>query len=171
MVKKYLDVGKIVGTHGIKGELRVNPWCDSPNFLCGFKTLYFNKGEKKIKVEKSRVNKNIVIMKLKDVDTIEQASLLRGRVLYIDREDAKMESGVYFIQDIIDLEVVDYNTGCLYGKVTDVLKTGANDVYQITNDKGNNYLIPVIDDVVIKIDIDENKIYISPIEGIFEDEN
>ena len=110
-------------------------------------------------------------MKLKDVDTIEQASLLRGRVLYIDREDAKMESGVYFIQDIIDLEVVDYNTGCLYGKVTDVLKTGANDVYQITNDKGNNYLIPVIDDVVIKIDIDENKIYISPIEGIFGDEN
>lgn len=169
--KKYLDVGKIVGTHGIKGELRVQPWCDSPEFLCDFKKLYFDEGEKEVKVLKSRVNKNVVIIKIDGTDTIEKANLLRGKVLYIDRKDAKIDDGSYFIQDIIGMKVIDNDNGNIYGIVTDVLKTGANDVYQVTDDKGKNYLVPVINDVIINIDLEEDRIYISPIEGIFENED
>lgn len=171
MKKKYLDVGKIVGTHGVKGELRVQPWCDSPEFLCDFTKLYFDEGEKELKVLKSRVNKNVVIVKIEGIDTLERANLIRGKVLYIDREDAEIDDGSYFVQDIVGMEVVDNDSGKIYGTVTDVLKTGANDVYQVTDNEGKNYLVPVINDVIINIDLESDKIYISPIEGIFGNED
>lgn len=171
MKKKYLEVGKIVSTHGLKGEIRVEPWCDSPEFLCQFKSLYLNEQGDKIKVVSSRRQKNIVIMNLFGINTIEQADVMRGKVLYIDRDDVKMSEGVYFVQDIIDIEVYDIDTDVYYGNVTEVFKTGANDVYQITDKQGKNYLMPVIPDVVINTDIDDNKMYIRPIKGIFSDED
>lgn len=171
MKKKYLEVGKIVSTHGLKGEVRVEPWCDSPEFLCQFKGLYLNEQGDKIKVMSSRRQKNIVIMNLSGINTIEQADAMRGKVLYIDRNDVKMNDGVYFVQDIIDIEVYDIDTDVYYGNVTEVFKTGANDVYQITDKQGKNYLMPVIPDVVINTDIDDNKMYIRPIKGIFSDED
>lgn len=171
MKKKYLDVGKIVGTHGIKGELRVQPWCDSPEFLCAFTRLYFDEGKKEVKILKSRVNKNVVIVRIDGIDTIEKANLIRGKILYIDREDAEIDDGSYFIQDIIGMKVIDNDSSRIYGTVTDILKTGANDVYQVTDDKGTDYLVPVINDVIINIDLESNKIYISPIKGIFENED
>lgn len=171
MKKKYLEVGKIVGTHGLRGELRIEPWCDSASFLCKFKVLYILNGEKKINVLSSKVHKNIVIMSLEGIDTIEKADMLRGTILYIDRNDINLQEDKYFIQDIIGLEVIDYNTNKSYGHVTDVFKTGANDVYQVSSSNNKQYLLPVIDDVVIKIDIDNEQILIRPIKGIFEDEN
>ena len=171
MKKKYLEVGKIVSTHGLKGEVRVEPWCDSPEFLCQFKSLYLNEQGDKIKVMSSRRQKNIVIMNLSGINTIEQADAMRGKVLYIDRNDVKMNDGVYFVQDIIDIEVYDIDTDVYYGNVTEVFKTGANDVYQVTDKQGKDYLMPVIPDVVINTDIDDNKMYIRPIKGIFSDED
>lgn len=171
MGKKYLEVGKIVGTHGIKGDVKVQPWCDSPEFLCKFKNLYFDNGEEKVKVLASRVNKNIVIINFQGIDSIEKADLMRGNILYIDRQEAQIDDDTYFIQDIIGMEVVDIANNKIYGLVTDVIKTGANDVYQITNSNNIEYLIPVIDEVVKKIDLENSKIFISPIKGIFEDED
>ena len=171
MGKKYLEVGKIVGTHGIKGDVKVQPWCDSPEFLCKFKNLYFDNGEKKVKVLASRVNKNIVIINFQGIYSIEKADLMRGNILYIDRQEAQIDDDTYFIQDIIGMEVVDIANNRIYGLVTDVIKTGANDVYQITNSNNIEYLIPVIDEVVKKIDLENSKIFISPIKGIFEDED
>ena len=171
MKKKYLEVGKVVGTHGIRGDIKVQPWCDSPDFLCEFKNLYFNYGEEKVRVLKSRVNKNIVIMNIEGIDNIEKADLLRGKTLYIDRQEAKIDEDIYFIQDIIGMEVVDNSDNKVYGLITDVIKTGANDVYQVTDSESKEYLVPVIDDVVKSIDLESNKVFISPIKGIFEDEN
>ena len=96
---------------------------------------------------------------------------MRRTVLYIDREDIKLGDEVFFVQDIIGCEVVDIDTGQSYGKVTDVLKTGANDVYQITDENGKDYLIPVIDDVVIRTDIDSGVIEIRQMKGLFDDED
>ena len=96
---------------------------------------------------------------------------MRGNILYIDRQEAQIDDDTYFIQDIIGMEVVDIANNKIYGLVTDVIKTGANDVYQITNSNNIEYLIPVIDEVVKKIDLENNKIFISPIKGIFEDED
>ena len=97
----FLEAGKIVGTHGIRGELRVEPWCDSADFLTGFKTLYWNGGETPVKVLGARVHKSLVLMKLEGVESATQGDLLRGKVLYLARKDAKLPEGRYFIQDLI----------------------------------------------------------------------
>lgn len=169
-MEQYLEIGKVVSTHGLRGELRVDPWCDSPQFLCQFKTLYLKKGETKLSVN-SRPHKTIAIVKAKGIDTIEEAEKLRGKVLYINRSDAKLAPGEYFIQDLMGLDVIDIDTNENYGKITDVLKTGANDVYQVTDEDKKDYLIPVIDDVVKEIDINGGKVLIKPLKGIFDHED
>ncbi len=169
-MKKFLEAGKIVGTHGIRGELRVESWCDSPEFLASFKTLYFGEGADKIKV-KSRPHKNIVLMKLSGVDTIEDAELLRGRVLYIDRADVKLPEGVNFVQDLIGCKVVDADDSSVgYGVIADVFKTGANDVYTVRSGE-KEYLVPVIDDVVIEKNVEDGVVAIRPMKGLFDDED
>lgn len=106
-------------------------------------------------------------MKIEGIDTPEQAQTLRGRVLYMDRNDVELEEGTYFVQDLIGLEVSDADSGEVYGTLTNVTATGANDVYQIKNgDK--EYLIPAIPDVVVKTDIEGGKMLIRPIEGLFD---
>ena len=170
MLKEYLEVGKIVGTHGLNGELRAECWCDSPEFFCGFKTLFFDGGREEVSV-KSRPHKNIALVKIKGVDSIEQADLLRGRVLYINRNQVTFEDGVNFVQDILDCAVKDADTGEVYGKITDVLFTGANDVYEMTDENGKKIYIPVIDSVVIKKDVDAGVIEIRPMKGLFDDED
>ncbi len=168
--KQFLEIGQIVNTHGLKGDVRVDPWCDGPEFICQFKKLYLKDGNTVI-VEKARPQKNVAILKLKGVDTIEQADLMRRTVLYVNRDDVQLDEGEFFIQDIVGCEVKDADTGAVYGKITEVLKTGANDVYQVTDDNGKNYLVPVIDDVVIDTDIDSGIITIRPLRGIFDDED
>lgn len=171
MGKEYLEAGKIVGVHGLKGEVKIDPWCDGPDFLSRFKRL-FDKNENEIKIERARVQKNIVIVKFRGVDTPEDAEKMRGTIVYIYRKDVKLPEGVYFVQDLIGLEAVDIDSGEIYGKVTDVFQTGANDVYQITRN-GKDHLIPKIPDVVPEIDIDKGIVYINTktIGGLFEDEN
>lgn len=170
MIKQYLEGGKIVGTHGVKGEMRVECWCDSPQFLAQFKTLYFDNGAEKIKV-KSRAHKNMVLMKMPGVDTIEQADTLRGKIVYIKRSDIKLEEGVNFVQDMVGLEVIDSKTGEVYGSVTDVLHTGSNDVYEMKDKDGKSFYIPAIKEIIDEIDIKANKLSITPMKGLFSDED
>ena len=172
MRKKFLEVGKIVSTHGLKGDVKVDPWCDDGEFLCEFEELYLDSaGKEKIKVLSAKVHKNIVLMRLEGIDSIEKAELLRGKVLFMDRDDVELPEGEHFIQDILGLSVFDVDTNRCYGKVTDVLKTGANDVYQVTSDDGKDYLIPVIDEVICEVDVDNNFMKIRPLKGIFDDED
>lgn len=170
MVKTFLEIGKIVGTHGLKGEVRIEPWCDSPEFLSQFKTLYFDGGKTAIKVS-ARPHKRIAIAKLKGVDTVEQADLLRGKVLWMNRNDTSLKKGEYYIQDLMDCKVVDIDSNIEYGIITDVFKTGANDVYEITDKESRKYLIPVIPDVVKNVDVYSGEIKIKPLKGIFDDED
>ena len=172
MRKKFLEVGKIVSTHGLKGDVKVDPWCDDGEFLCEFEELYLDSaGKEKIKVLSAKVHKNIVLMRLEGIDSIEKAELLRGKVLFMDRDDVELPEGEHFIQDILGLAVFDVDMNHCYGKVTDVLKTGANDVYQVTSDDGKDYLIPVIDEVICEVDVDNNFMKIRPLKGIFDDED
>ena len=171
MKKQYLDSGKIVGTHGIKGEVRIEPWCDSPEFLCAFKKLYLDENGQTFIEVKSRPHKNITLAKIKGVDTIEEAEKFRGKIVYINREDITLDEGVNFVQDLIGLEVKDAENGTVYGKLTDVLRTGANDVYEITDSNNKKYLAPVIDEVVEEINVDGGFVLIHPMKGIFDDED
>ena len=173
MIKQFLEIGQIVSTHGIKGELRVQPWCDSPEFMKKFKTLYFDRdGKTAKKVLSCRPHGNIVILSLEDVDSVEKAQALRNRVLYMNRDDARLKNGQYFIQDLLDCTVVDADDGeRVYGVISDVSQTGANDVWHITDKDGNEYLIPAIPPVVIDTDVESGIIQIRPLKGIFDDED
>ncbi len=148
---------------------RVEPWCDSGEFLCEFDTLYFDKGAKPVEITKSRVQKNIVVMKIAGIDTPEQAQTVRNKILYMDRNDVELEKGSYFVQDLIGLEVTDNDSGESYGKLCEVSFTGANDVYHIKGADGTVRLIPAIPDVVISTDIEKGIMKIHVLEGLFDD--
>ncbi len=166
-MQQYLEIGKIVSVFGIKGEVKVQPWCDSPQFLCEFDTLYYKSGTP-VNILRSRVAKNIVVMKIDGIDTVEQAQDIRNRVLYMDRSDVELEKGSYFIQDLIGMTVIDEDTHQVYGKICDVTETGANDVYHIKNDDGTMYYIPAIPQVIMKVDLDKEEMIIKPLDGLFD---
>lgn len=171
MLKKYIEAGKITGTHGIRGEMRLDPWCDSAEFLTSFHTLYLSAdGDQKWTKVTCRPHKNIAIVKVPEITTVEEAEHFCGRMVYISRENVKLPEGRYFVQDLLGCTVLDAGDGRIYGKITDVSKTGANDVWHITNEKGE-YLIPVIDDVVVSVDIDDQKVLIHSMKGLFDDED
>lgn len=172
MIKNYLELGQIVSTHGIKGEMRFNPWCDKPEFVKKFKILYFdNKGEKSVKVKSARPHGNTVILMLEDIDTVEKAQSLKNTVLYMKRSDAKLPKGTWFVQELFDCTVIDNNNGKVLGTIVDVSETGANDVWHIKTPKGNEVLIPAIKQVVVNVDVEKGEILINPLKGLFEDED
>lgn len=172
MIKEFLEIGKITGTHGIKGEMRVQPWCDSPEFMSGFKQLYLDKkGEKPLKV-KCKPHGQMVIMKVQGIDTVEEASKYREKLLFMKRSDANIPDGHYFIQELIGCTVIDADDPSkTYGTLTDVSMTGANDVWHITDSEKKEYLIPAIPHVVIDTDVVNSIIKIRPLKGIFDDED
>ena len=170
-MKKYLETGKIVGTHGVKGMVRVQPWCDSPEFLKQFKKIYTDaSGVNMLTVTSSNPHGNVVLMALKGIDSIEKAETLRNKVIYIDRKDAKLPEGRYFIDDLVGCTVYDADTNAVLGELSEVSSTGANDVWHIKNN-GKEYLVPAIDDVIVNVNIEESKLIIRPLKGIFDDED
>lgn len=165
MKGNLLEAGKIVNTHSLKGEVRIYPYCDSAEFLCELDYLYID-GEK-TKVVSARVHKGQALVKFKGVNDINEAELLIGKVVYFDKNEVDLEEGQYFIDDIKGLEVYDADTGEFYGKVINVIITGANDVFEVKN-SDKLLLVPKIDDVVKEIDLENGKILITPIKGLFE---
>ena len=171
MRKQYLEIGQIVTTHGIAGEVRVKPWCDAPELLCAFDRLFFDGGRQAVFIERARVHKNVVVLKLQGVNTMDDAQKLRNRILFAAREDFELEEGTYFIQDLLGLEVLDADSGKRYGIISDVTPTGANDVYHIKGEDGKEVLIPAIADVVLETDVDGGVMRIRPLKGLFDDED
>ena len=166
MKKEYLEAGKIVTTHGIRGEVKIMPYTDTPELLCEFDRLFIGKDKAEIYIDRARVAKNMVIAKIEGIDTVEAAEKYRNKVLFMHRDDLELDEDTYFIQDLIDMEVKDVDSGFVYGKITDVLQNGANDVYVIKGDR--EYLVPAIPDVGISTDIDSNIMLIRPLEGLFD---
>ena len=166
---KYLEAGQIVGTHGVRGEVRVQPWCDSPQQFATFKKLYWDKeGKQPVKL-RARPHKNVALALLEGVDTVEKAQVLRGKMLYVDRKDLKLPKGHYLVQDLIGLTIVDADTGETYGTLTDVSQTGANAVYHMQTENGV-VLIPAIPDVIIEVDTKKDILRLRPMKGLLDDD-
>ena len=143
MKKQFLEVGQIVSTHGIRGEVRLNPWCDSPDFVKHFKKLYLDEnGNKSVSVVSARPHGNVVILKLEGIDTVEQAQGMKNTVLFINRDDAK--KGTVFVQDLLGCRVVDAKTGVEYGKITRVSENPANNIWHIENESREEFLFPAV---------------------------
>lgn len=170
-MKQYLETGQIVNVHGIAGEFKVKPWSNGPEYLTQFKRFYLSPdGEGRLDCERVRVHKEMVLVKVSGINTPEAAQKLRGKIIYIDRDDAELEDGEYFIQDLLGILVYDVDSGACLGKLTDISQTGANDVWHIER-SGKTYLVPAIDEVVLDIDIEAKRAVIRPLKGIFDDED
>ncbi len=168
-MKRYLEVGKINNTHGIKGELKLTLWCDGIDYLKQFDVLYLDdKGEKPIKVLSVRFQKNTAIIKLESIDTIEKAEQLKGRILYCNRDDAEIDENANYIADLIGCYVVDIDTEEEYGRVDDVLNYGSCDIYDIES-WGKHTLIPAIPDIVKEINTEYQVIRIKKMKGLFDE--
>lgn len=171
-MKQFLEIAKITATHGIRGEVRCQYYCDTAEVLCDFDELYLDKGAKKVTISNAYPHKNVVIIKIDGVDSIEQAQPLIGKMLYLDRNDAQLDEDLFFIQDIIGLTVKDADTGEVYGKITDVYQNGAADVFSIKRpEDGRELMFPNISEVVLKTDIEGGEMIIRPLKGLFDDED
>lgn len=166
-MESLLEVGQIVNTYGIKGFVKVVPLVDNNNQFKNFKVLYVQ-GKNNIhelQIEEVKFSKNLVLIKFKGIETIEQAEELRNLYLQAKRSDIKLEEGAHFIVDLIGLEVYT-EEGILLGKLKKVLQPGANDVYIVEDEAKKEILLPAIPDVIKKIDIANNKMIVKLLKGL-----
>ena len=165
MKQQYLEAGEIVRTHGVRGEVKIYPWCDGPDFLCEFDTFYLDGSP--MKVSSSRVQGTMLLCRFEGVDTVEQAQLLKGKTICIDRNDAAIPEDRVFIADLIGLPV--FADGTQIGTLTDVLQLPANDVYVV---KGKTqYMIPAVSEFLERVDPAAGEIHVRLIEGMGSDAN
>ena len=165
---KYLECGKIVNTHGIRGGLKLESWCDTPDDLAALKKVFLKKSKEYIchKVKRASVFKQFVLFELDGINDINAAELLKGTVVYADRDDISIDEDAFFIADIIGLPVIDIQSGEEIGKLSDVLNLGASDLYEI-NTKNGKKLIPAVPEFVKEVDLDRG-IFVSLIEGMLD---
>lgn len=166
-MQQRLEIGQIVNTFGIKGEVKVTPFTDDITRFDDLEKVYVKskKQSKQYKVENARYHKNMVLLKLEGINNPEDAEMLRNAFLEIDREDAiPLEEGTYFIADLIGLDVYT-DEGKLLGKVDDIYNTGANDIYVIKDELGKQILLPGIKEVIKEVILDE-KIIVHLIPGL-----
>ena len=165
---KYLECGKIVNTHGIRGGLKLESWCDTPDDLAALKKVYLKDGAeyKMHKVKKASIFKQFVLFELDGINNIDIAMTLKGRVVFADRDDISIDEDAFFIADIIGLDVIDLESGEKIGTLSDVLNLGASDLYEI-NTKNGKKLIPAVPEFIKEIDL-EKGIFVSLIEGMLD---
>ena len=165
MKSQFLEAGEIVNTHGVKGEVKIMPWADSPEFLCQFDTLYMD--GKAVKVLSARPHKTMVLAQLEGVDTVEKAMRLKGKVLSIDRTGVELPDGRHFLADLMGLTVLDNATGEELGTIEDILTPPAHEVY-VVRGKGKEYMIPAVDAFLAETNVEGGYIRVNLIEGMGE---
>lgn len=166
----FLRVGVITSTHGLRGEVKVYPTTDDKNRFKELKTCLLDTGKKKITLEIERVRffNQYVILKFKGIDDINEIEKYKGKDLLISREDAvKLEENENFIPDLIGLDVVT-DEGSHFGKVTDIMQTAANDIYVIAGDDGREYLFPSIQECILQVDLEQNRVIVHIMEGLLD---
>ena len=163
MKLKFVEAGEIVTTHGVKGEMKVLPWVDSPDILCEFDRCRI--GGVEYTIEQCRIQKTCNLVKLSGIDTMEDAQLMRGKTLELYRED--IDDEVIFAAELIGMEV--YTDGEMIGKIKEVLDYPGNSVYVV---KGKyEYMIPAVKAFILSTDVDANRMEVRLLEGMRSDEN
>ena len=163
-----LEIGQIVNTFGIKGFVKIVPWVNDITRFDNLKKVYIKtKNEQKVlEIEEVKYHKNMVLLKFKGVETIEQAETLKNSYLEIDREDAiPLEEGTYFIADLLESEVYS-EEGDKLGILEDIYNTGSNDIYVVKNELGKTILLPGIPEVIKEVDIENQKIIVHLLKGL-----
>ncbi|MCL1903548.1 MAG: ribosome maturation factor RimM [Oscillospiraceae bacterium] len=167
-MKTFLEIARFTKPQGLKGDLRAQLFCDSPDVLFDFDGFYMGANKSFIKAKVCELRKGFVVMSVQGVDNIEKAEKLTGETLYIDREDYKLPENTWFIKDLLGLNVVNADTGERYGVVKDILQSAPKDVYVVKSPEGRELLFPSIPEVLVDINITERIIKIRPLEGLFD---
>lgn len=162
MKEQFLEAGQIVNTHGVQGELKAVPWCDTPDFLCQFDTLYIDGAP--VRVKQARVHKSNVLLILEGVDDVNAAMRLKGKILKIDRTGVTLPQGRHFIADLIGLDVLEDATGRRLGSLTEVLTPPAHQVYVVKGER--TYMIPAVDAFLVETNLEGGYIRVRLIEGM-----
>ena len=158
----FIEAGRIVNTHGVQGEVKIEVWLDSPKFFKSFKRLY-TAGGQELKVLSARTHKDFVIAKLEGVEDVNAAMALKNKVLSIRRSDAALPHGAFFLQDIIGAKVVN-EAGAEIGTLTEVMETPASNIYVVKGE--GEHLIPAVPEFIKKTDADAGLITVHLIEGM-----
>lgn len=167
MRQPFLELGKIVGNHGVRGELKLDPWTDSPETFRGLKTVYID--GQPVTLVRARPHKRQELLTLEGVGDLDAAEKLRGKTVSAKREDVSIAPGKYFVAEIIGCRVIDADDpDKVYGTVTDVTNTGANDIWSVKKG-GKVTLMPVIPGILVHVDIDKEMVQVRPIKGIFDE--
>lgn len=165
-----LQVGVITSTHGIRGEVKVFPTTDDANRFKKLKNVILDTGKEKIDLEIEGVKffKQFAILKFKGIDNINDIEKYKGKNLFVTRENAvKLKKDEYFIADLIGLRVVDEDDRAV-GTLTDVIETGANDVYAVTMENGKEILLPAIKQCILEVNMEEERIRVHIMEGLLD---
>ncbi len=162
---ELIEVGQIVNTHGIRGEVKLNPWTDDLYDLLDL-DVFYNKVGELLKVENSRVHKNVVIIKFFGINNMNDAEKMKGKTLYTEK--TPLPEGRYYIKDLIGLDVYENDENL--GVLTDVFNTGANDIYEVKTNDGKKIYLPVIDGVIGNVDLENKKMSVTIPFGLLDDE-
>ena len=167
-VNPYMECGKIINTHGCYGAVKLESWCNSPEDLAALKKLYLSSGSgyRELKVLKASVFKQFVIATLETVNTMDLALSLKGQIVYAKRDEFDLAEGEFFLADLIDLPVIDAQSGKVYGTLSETINRGASDIYVVQTPNGER-MIPAVDEFVKRIDV-EKGIFVTPIEGMLD---
>ena len=163
MKLQFIEAGEIVTTHGVKGEMKVLPWVDSPEVLCEFDRCRI--GSREYTIESCRVQKSCNLVKLSGINTMEDAQAMRGKVIELYRED--IDDEVIFAAELIGVEV--FADGEKLGEITDVLDYPGNSVYVVKGE--HEYMIPAVKQFILSTDLEKNEMQVTIIEGMRTDEN
>ncbi len=161
MKEQFLQVGRIVNTHGVRGEVKIEPWCDSPEWFCKLRRVFVDGVSVAIR---SRVHGRFVLATLEGVEDIDAAIRLKNKTLTIDRADVKLQKGAYFVQDLIGMKAVDDETGADLGAVSDLMELPHGRIFVIKGER--EILIPHQPEFVKHIDWDANEIRFFVMEGL-----
>lgn len=167
----YLEVGKIINTHGLRGEVKVTSWTDFPEDFEKLEYVIAKKrsGDEQLNIKHIKYQKNNLILKFEGIDTIEQAELYKNTVLTVPKEAlGELPEGVYYIADLIGCTVFDAGDNTI-GTLADVFSTGSNDVYDIKRKEKKNLYVPIIDGIIEDVDIENKKITINIPDGLEDD--
>ena len=175
----YIEAGKIVNTHGVKGSVKIESWCDTPVVLSSLTKIFIKKksGEFiRLDRDSSFVSKRHAVMKLRGIDTLDEALKYKGALVYAMRSDIPREKGSVFICDLIGLPVIDADDGTVYGEVSDYISSSAQKLYAVRvntygkehQEDGKIRYIPDVKQFIDRVDL-ESGVYIRPIEGLLDE--
>lgn len=170
IIMNRLEVGKIVNTHGLKGEVKIITWTDSPDIFEDLEFVYamFKNNETKLTLKTVKYQKNNIIAKFSEINSIDEAEKFKNCILEADRDMlGDLPEGVYYIADLIGCKVFDDN-GQSLGKISDVFNTGANDIYAVSTPEKKDLLIPVTPETILNVDIYNKKVTVHLLEGLDE---